>query len=496
MSDANRVALRASEEINGFGIEISTPDLATLVITGVPDLGFAPETVKSAVLRADRQVSDLSLVGGEASGSVPSELRADVHDQLLEAAFFSSFAGPIKWANRQAVDDISDVATAGDEFTVVNKGAALLVGAIVRAEGFTNAGNNGFHIVNGAPGVTTVPVATNLVDEAAPPINATLTHCGHRAGTGDTDATASPDTITDGTLDYTTLGLQVGDWVRLDGFTTPATANNGFARVSIIAAGVLTFDQVPTGWVAKTEAGTVDIYLGRRLTNGTTLKTFLLEEEFGDHSPVTFQYFRGCGVDGMEVNMPSQELAVITFTFSGKDSFFSDGNDPSTVISTDGGTGRATGAITYPPLPRTGINTSSNVARISRSGIVIAAKNFVTEVSFVVANNLRQLNAVGFLGAVQLGVGTFDVTGDLTTYFDDKSLAEDVVNNTETSLQIALDDGNGHGIVIDVPRSKYSEGSPEVPGENDDTTLPLSYQGIEDSVKGYTALWQTFNFQN
>jgi hypothetical protein len=55
-----------------------------------------------------------------------------------------------------------------------------------------------------------------------------------------------------------------------------------------------------------------------------------------------------------------------------------------------------------------------------------------------------------------------------------------------------FEDDVSHAIVIEIPRLKFSEGAPEVPGRNDDVTINLGYQGIRDATKGYTLLWQRF----
>ena len=51
---------------------------------------------------------------------------------------------------------------------------------------------------------------------------------------------------------------------------------------------------------------------------------------------------------------------------------------------------------------------------------------------------------------------------------------------------MAFTDGSGNTIIFDLPRVKFSEGSPEVSGKNEDVMLNLSYQAILDEELGYT----------
>jgi len=110
----------------------------------------------------------------------------------------------------------------------------------------------------------------------------------------------------------------------------------------------------------------------------------------------------------------------------------------------------------------------------------------VLEATFEIANNLRQQPAVGFIGAVGIGVGEFGVTGSLSTYFDNATLARDVVANAETSFDVRFVDIANQVLLLDAPRIKFSEGSPEVPGKNQDVTVPLAYQAIRHPVFNYT----------
>jgi hypothetical protein len=494
MSNTNRVAIRAVVEAS-FGVVPAAPDMRDLCITGAPGLAFTPETTVSEKIRSDRQIDDLPLIGGEAGGDITSELAFGVHDFFLEGAFFNSF----QIRNSRLNDEVETQITAanvGVDFTVTS-GTVPIVDDIVRGEGFGEAGNNAYHIIDGVPTATAFTTAT-AVAEAVPPNQARLKTVGRRSAAGDLDLTisGSTGTLVATILDFTTLDLEAGDWVALDGFPVEPL-NEGFYRISITpTATTLTFDIVPVGAVTEAPATAVDVYMGERLINGTVFQSYTLEEEFEDHSPVTFQYFRGMAIDGMVLTAPSQSIVTLDFTFSGKDAFYSENGAlaevPGQLPAVDAA-GRVDLATTVTLLPVTVLNSSSNVARISRGGVPITGANFVLEASVEIANNLRQLTAVGFLGAVSIGDGEFGVTGSLNAYFDDSSLARDVVSNAETSFDMRFVDADGHSIVIDAPRIKFSEGAPDVPGKNEDVTIALAYQAIRHPVFNQTLLWQRFS---
>src|SRR5690606_13003758 len=169
-------------------------------------------------------------------------------------------------------------------------------GDIVRAEGFGSA-NDGFHYVDAGSTPTSVAITqdTTLVTQASIPASATLHKVGVRAAAGDIAATAAVGavaTLTSTLLDFRTLALEPGDSLKLRGFDGNP-ANDAFVRVVSVAANVLEIDHLPAGWAADAPAGSVELYVGVRLKNGTTKRSYTVEEEFGDHDPVTFSYTRG-----------------------------------------------------------------------------------------------------------------------------------------------------------------------------------------------------------
>lgn len=556
MADTNRVSLRAVRETT-FGTTPSNPAFFEIASTGQPNLGFAPSTIVSNLLRDDRQVSDLILVGGEAGGEANSELAFGLHDELLESAFFSSWQTRYEKRNDKGATKITAVTAATDDYTVaigattgaitvdffgtttdavvraagsfitdgfkvgdfvivsgaldagnnatfyvtavsalsmtlqglpsdetadagVTISTCVQTNQIVRAEGFTNAANNGYFTVAAGSTATSIVTPDGRVTET-PTATAQLHVVGRQAAVSDIVATASGLTST--ALNLTELGLAPGDWLRVKGTggTWPAV-NNGWGRVLSVTATVLTWDTAPTGWTTNAgTSATVSFYVGDRLVNGVDRSSFTLERAFNDHSPVTYQYLTGFVPDQVVITGASQAILESNFTFVGLGSSFTET--------------RFAGATSVSAAAFSVLNTSSNVARIARGGVVLigaGTKNLVTELSFTIANNLRRKNAIGFLGAADVGAGEFNVTGSLAAYFDDKMIAEQVVNNTETSVDARFEDSTSHVLLTDCPRIKYSEGQPEVSGKNADVTIGPNFQALKHATFGYTMKLQRF----
>ena len=132
-------------------------------------------------------------------------------------------------------------------------GISWQVGDLLFLAGNNDAGNDGLKSVSAVTN-NLVTTTENLVTDATPASTAVMSTVGFEGLAGDIDVLVSGGfpTLTSSSLDFTTLGLSPGEWIHLGGdvattaFST--AANNGFARVRSIAAGVLTLD--------KTEATT------------------------------------------------------------------------------------------------------------------------------------------------------------------------------------------------------------------------------------------------
>lgn len=485
MSDTNRVQLGLVEEVT-LGTTPATPAIQALRITNAPSLAFEPNTVVSEEIRSDRQITDLILVGAEAGGEVGFELSFEALDVIFGGAMQNTFESLASRVGQpgEVTSIATNVATVVD--TTGGSGKAYAEGMMVQFENFLVTANNGVFRAEALSNATTVNV-TGLALEATPPANAAIRQVGCQGVAGDITATAGPTNSLDSTtLDFTTMNIIAGQYIKIDSTTAgngfvANPANNDWVKVESVTANQIVLSEVPAGWTTDTAAAqTITLYFGDVLINGTTLRTFTLEEQFTDHSPVTYQNFFGQGINTLSLNAASQSIVTANGGFFGT---------TAELVTT-----RFAGATDVAAPANTVLNSSSNVARIARGGVPIAGANFVLEATVEINNNLRRLPAVGFLGAVDIGSGEFSVTGSLSTYFDDPSIAQDVINNAETSFNLIFSDDVDQTLVIDLPRIKFSAGSPEVPGKNQDVTIPLEYQALRDPSLGYTMAIQRLFF--
>jgi hypothetical protein len=473
MSDTNRVAVGIVEE-STRGTTPATPSIQALRVTSA-GLAFTPNTVVSDEIRSDRQITDLILVGAESGGDIGAELSFEAADTLFEGALFST------WTNKPTKVgpvELVDAGTVADTYEVDADGATYVLGHLAQASGFDDAANNQTFRVASSTGTTVVGTSLSLVADTSPAADAALRVVGFEGVADDIDAVANGLQST--ALDFTTLGLVPGEWVLIGGTAAgqkfTAAALNGWARISpsvAITATDLEFDILPDGWTTETSSGskTLQVWIGDFIRNGTTEKFYSVERRFLDHSPVTYEYFRGMSVNTLETSLTSQAIVTQSVSFLGT---------TSEITET-----RFTGVVDVAAPSNDVMNTSSNVARIIENGVEVATPNFVLEASFNINNNLRALNAIGSIGAVDVGAGEFSLTGSLNTYFGNKDLVDKVINNTESGF-VSVINKTGQAIVFDAPRIKFSSGTPEVAGKNQDVVVNLEYQAIRHATLGYT----------
>jgi len=272
----------------------------------------------------------------------------------------------------------------------------------------------------------------------------------------DASVTVSASTITGPTGTNFTV-FKAGQYIRLSGASAAANADV-VAKISSLTSTVLTI----TGTTLTSEVTSATVN-GRMLRNGTTEKSYLIEENFSDITAV--KYFTGMEPSQMQINVQAQQIVTGVFSFVGK--------------------GGATASVTIASSVASATNNvpmtaAVNVGNIFENNVALATN--LTGLQVTMNGNLRQQPAVGSKPAIGIGQGGYDVTGTLTAYFEDISLYQKMINHTVTSLSVRFEDTDGNIMVLTIPSDYYSEGDPVVTGIDTDVFLPLTFAARRDST--------------
>jgi len=475
--DSNATGLRYCEE-DSYKVVSGDEVWKPLEPNSYSDFGGSVTTVARNPINPSRQRKKGVVTDLDASGGFEMDITQSNLQDLLQGFFFADLRTKVEFGG---AGEITGVVTSTDDFEAASGLDAFAAGDLVHAAGFSDAANNGLHVVSAAA-AGALTVTSNLVDET-PATTATLVKVGVQASADDidVDVSGSRPALTSTTLDFTDLGLVPGEWIYIGGDSPLLgflnAANNGFARVFSIAANTLTLDKTEDTMVAETSSGsrTVQIFIGRALKNESdpsdiVRRTYQLERQLGapdDSSPSDIQaeYIIGCVPSEFEFQVPTADKAMANLSFVGATNETIDG-----PTSLKGGT--------RPDLVEAdAFNTSSDVPRIkmavydSADAAPTALFAYVTELTLSINNNVSPNKAIGVLGAFEVTAGTFEVGGNVTAYFADVAVIDAVKDNSDVTLDFHLVKENA-GVTIDVPLISLGDGRPNV--EQDQAiTLPL-----------------------
>lgn len=266
--------------------------------------------------------------------------------------------------------------------------------------------------------------------------------------------------------------LKKGQWFRVN---APGDANDGkMARVSTVTAPtstVITLDPSTPMTVSASVAGCS--IATSRLTNGTTLQTFQVERE-----TEVGQYFlfRGQGVSKFSTSFGAASQTEATFTFMGKDGL----RKASTYF-----TGTPVESQTYEIQ-----NAVTGVGNIWENGAPLA-NTFIESMTMDFDSGLRAQKAIGNLGAVGLGLGTFVAKGTLEVYFANGDLFEKFEKDTYTSITVSSVDSSGNGYVFTFPRVQLTAAKISAGSKNTDLMASFEWTAYSDRANAEASLRKT-----
>lgn len=463
------------------------------------DFGGQIATVARQPIDPSRQNKKGTITDLDASGGFNIDFTKTNLNDLLQGFFFADARQPASSKGFNTPNfPITAVAATAKTYAATTGLAAFAPAQLVFASGFGVASNNGVRTVDTAVAAL-LTVLETLVDEASPPAAAKLDRIGYQFASGDiaVAVTGGQPALIATAGDFTTFpDLFPGNWVFLgdDASTHRFTNNSGYARIKSIAAKALTFDD--TTWTAVNEAGTgktIRIYVGTAIKNENVpalikRRSYNIERQLGlGLNGPQAEYLEGAIPNQLTLNIPQAEKLNADVSFIACDNRQRSGDSgdelkPGTRI---------------PSLGEDAYNTSSNIYRMKLSVFNPADSNarslfgFATEANIVINNNASPAKAVGVLGAFDVNVGNFQVTGSVTAYFSTVEAVKAVRNNADVGLSIIAAAANA-GFIFDIPLLGLGGGRATVEKDNP-VMLPLETNGAANS-HGYTMLYVSFPY--
>ncbi|CAO99366.1 hypothetical protein D9623_33610 (plasmid) [Azospirillum brasilense] len=487
MTSSNRVQLAAVVEAT-IGTTPNTPRMRKARITG-ESLSYTPTFVDSDEIRADRMTAAPIQVFKESAGGVNVELHYPVPDSVLSnfiaSTMFRDWINtPTRYNDGTADSVITDIGTTANTITFAT-GSAFVVGHLVRNTGFGVSGNNGLFPVTTGGTTSLVSTGASFTAETAPPAEARVKVVGFQGTTGDITATATGLGST--TMNFTTLGISPGMFIKIGGtgtaFRFGTEALNTWVRVTAVTATALTLDHLPSGWATDTGSGkTIRVFFGDWTYNGTAKIGLTIERGFLGQATPTYIVQRGMVANQMQAQVQSRQKINASFDFIGMT-----GGESATTL--DAVPDEAPSPSSYPVMA-----ANVNVGRVNENGSAVSSPNYVREVAFTINNNIAGIEAVDSDSFQGHREGECMVSGTINTYFGSDAILARFYAGTQSSLNFRVAK-NSQALVWQFPSITYnSNGNPNAAGKNQDVMLNLGWKSSVDSLIGCHVAVQRFDY--
>ena len=211
------------------------------------------------------------------------------------------------------------------------------------------------------------------------------------------------------------------------------------------------------------ESAMLNAWSSNVLKVGTTPKFFSIEDYAADIDQA--RLFSGCSVSTLSVSLAPNQMVATTFGMVGKDMTISatqktqtapSGAAPFDAYSGDIGIGNVGGA--------------ANVA-------------IITALDFTLTNSFAPTFVIGESSAPSLEYGMAEVEGTLTAYFQDAALINRFINETETEIEVSVDDPSGsNAYTFQFPKVKINSSDVGVDGPTS-RMISMSFVALFDATE-------------
>jgi hypothetical protein len=234
------------------------------------------------------------------------------------------------------------------------------------------------------------------------------------------------------------------------------------------AAGDISVDLRDGTYDAFLESAMLNSFSTNVLKVGTTPKFFSIEDYAADIDQA--RLFTGMTVSTMGVSMAPNQMVTATFGMVGKN-------------MTVGATEKTVDADTIAE-PFDAYSGDIKIADDGTSTIQAStALSIVTSVDFTVTNSFAPTFVVGDDSAPQLEFGRAEVEGTITAYFEDATLLNRFVTETESGIEVSVQDPSSNSLTFLFPKVKFNAADVPVDGPGS-RIISLPFVALYDATEG------------
>lgn len=174
---------------------------------------------------------------------------------------------------------------------------------------------------------------------------------------------------------------------------------------------------------------------------GTTLKSFSIEDYAANIDQA--RLFTGMAVSQASFSIAPNQMVTSTMSFVGSDMSISATEETSPTAA----------ALNSPFDPYSG------AVQIADNGGSLGSLATITSLDFTINNSLAPTFVVGSDANQQLEYGRCEVEGTISAYFEDATLINRFLNETETAFKVAVQDDSSNEYSFFFPRVKFNGAS-------------------------------------
>eukprot|EP00919_Chromeraceae_sp_WS-2016_P079765 GHVR01188737.1.p1 GENE.GHVR01188737.1~~GHVR01188737.1.p1 ORF type:complete len:304 (-),score=51.27 GHVR01188737.1:283-1194(-) len=212
------------------------------------------------------------------------------------------------------------------------------------------------------------------------------------------------------------------------------------------------------------ESAMLNTWATNVLKVGVTPKFFSIEDYASDIDQS--RVFTGMSVSTMGISLAPNQMVTTTFGMVGKDM---------TMSATEKTQDAASGAAPFDAY--SGDISIGNVGGAAPVAIV-------TALDFTLNNSYAPTFVIGDDSAPSLEYGRAEVEGTMTAYFEDAALIDRFLNETETEIEVSVNDPSGaNAYTFSFPRVKINSADVGVDGPTS-RMISMSFVALYDATEG------------
>jgi len=272
------------------------------------------------------------------------------------------------------------------------------------------------------------------------------------AVTGTMSFGSTSNQIYSSTVTFTSYAT--GDCITVSG----SVSNNG----SYVVSAALPYTLTILASLATEASVSATVSHNIAVSNGTADMSFTIERAHGDITQ--YQQFSGCLINSLSLSMRPNGIVTGVFGVIGKSI---------TVTSTP--------LDASPTASQSGSPYDTFSGSLREGGNLIAT---ITGIDLELDNAGEATFVIGSQVAQNVVLGRCNITGTVEAYFQNITLLNKFINETETSIEVDIG-GTSNYYKLFLPRVKYGGGDTSVDGEGP-ITLSMPFQALYSSTYGYT----------